>query len=88
MTPELEVLEQILDGDLPMNVIADLFSDLDHCRDAIGAMLKEDEVHVVDATRQPIPEWRYRELASTTDFWSVGTRYRLSITDKGAQRIG
>jgi hypothetical protein len=88
MIPELEVLDQLLGGDLPLNVIAGLFPDRDRCRRAVGAMLKGGEVCILDAAGQPVPEWRYRELEYAPDIWSEGTTYRMSIADAGAKRIG
>ena len=87
MTPELEVLEQIVDSDLPLNVIAGLFIDRDHCRRAIRAMLNEGEVLVLDPEGRPLPFWRYREMEGDPAFWARGTPYRMSITDAGAARL-
>jgi len=87
MTPELEVLDQLLGGDLSLGVIASLFRDKDHCRQAIGAMLNSGEVCIVDALGQALPAWRYRELEAAPDTWSEETTYRLSITDVGAKRV-
>lgn len=87
MTPELEVLDQLLGGDLSLTTIADLFPDQDRCRRAIGAMLKAGEVRILDAGGQELPAWRYREVEAAPDTWSKATTYRLSITDAGAKRV-
>jgi hypothetical protein len=87
MTPELEVLDQLVGGDLSLAVIADLFPDQDRCRQAIGAMLKAGEVCILDAQGQALAAWRYRELEDAPDTWSKATAYRLSITDAGAKRV-
>ena len=67
MTPELEVLDQLVGGDLTLAVIADLFPDQDRCRQAIGAMLKAGEVCILDAQGQALAAWRYRELEDAPD---------------------
>jgi hypothetical protein len=87
MTPELEVLDQLIGGDLLLNVIAGLFPDRDHCRQAVSAMLKSGEINILDPSGQLVPAWRYRELEGTEELWSAGTAYRLSITEAGAKRI-
>lgn len=87
MTPELEVLDQLLGGDLSLAAIADLFSHQDRCRQAIGAMVKAGDVCIVDAEGKPVPAWRYRELENAPDTWSKATPYRLSITETGAKRV-
>ena len=87
MTPEIEVLDQLTGGDLPLNVIAGLFPDRDRCRQAVSAMLKSGEINILDRSGQLVPVWRYRELEKTEALWSEGTPYRLSITEAGAKRI-
>ena len=87
MTPELEVLEQVVDSDLPLNVIAGLFAEQDRCRRAIRTMLNDGEVLVLDLEGRPLPFWRYRGLEGDPAFWAQGTPYRLSITDAGAARL-
>jgi hypothetical protein len=87
MPPELEVLDQLIGGDLPLNAIAGLFPDRDHCHQALTAMLKSGEINILDGSGQLVPAWRFRELQGTEDLWSEGTPYRLSITEVGAKRI-
>jgi hypothetical protein len=87
MSQELEVLDQLLGGDLPLEVIAGLFPDRDQCRRAVGAMLAGSEVSVLDSAGRPVPAWRYHELERTTDLWCDGTPYRLSVTAAGAKRV-
>jgi hypothetical protein len=87
MSLEVEVLDQLLGGDLPLNVIAGLFPDADHCRRAIQAMLIDGQIRIVDAGGATIPDWRYRELQFEPDFWASGTPYRMAITDFGADLV-
>jgi hypothetical protein len=49
MSQELEVLDQLLGGDLPLDAFSRLFPDQDRCRRAIQAMLMEGHVRIVDA---------------------------------------
>jgi hypothetical protein len=87
MTPELEVLDQLLGGDLSLAVIADLFPSQANCRQAIGAMVKAGDVCILDAEGEALPAWRYRELENAPDTWSRTTPYQLSITENGAKRV-
>ena len=87
MSVEREVLDQLLGGDLSLEIIAGLFPDLGHCRQAIGAMLDDGQVLLLDSSGNQIPKWRYRGLQSQPEFWSVGTPYRLSITDSGVKLV-
>ena len=87
LAPELEVLDQLLGGDLPLNVIVDLFHNIERCQRAVSAMLHNGDISIISQSGQKIPSWRYRELQSVPQFWAQGTSYRLSITDAGAKRI-
>ena len=87
-SPELELLDQLLGGDLPLNVIADLFPDLRRCRQAVGAMQEAGEISILDSAGQPVPMWRYRELECEPGFWAEGTLFQMTITEVGAKRIG
>lgn len=87
MTPELEILDQLSGGDLPLNVIANLFADRDHCRRAVGALLVSGDVCIVDSADKSVPLWRFRELEDVAAFWAEGAPYRISITDAGAERV-
>lgn len=87
MAPELEVLDQLLGQDLPLNVIAKLFPDPEHCRRAIQAMLKGGDVRIVDSEGVALPEWRYRELQYRPEFWEGEGEYRLTLTEQGAKRV-
>jgi hypothetical protein len=87
MSAEIEVLDQLLGGDLPLNIIAKLFSDQDHCRRARPALLRAGQVRILNADGVAIPDWRYRELQSQPEFWASGTPYRMSITDLGAELV-
>lgn len=88
MSPELEVLDQLIGGDLSLDVIAGLFPEEDHCRRAVQAMLHSGYVLVLDEKGLSIPEWRYLELRDQSEIWKRGTPYRMSITDAGAKRVG
>jgi hypothetical protein len=87
LTPELEVLDQLLGGDLPLHVVAALFDDSERCDRAIAAMIAAGEVRVLDSARAPVPLWRVRELRSQPEFWAAASGYRLEITDAGSKRI-
>lgn len=87
MTPEIEVLDQLVGGDLPLNVVARLFSDHDHCRKAVNAMIRAGDVLLLDAAGQAVPDWQYRELEGGANFWREGSQFQLSLTEAGARRM-
>jgi hypothetical protein len=86
MSSEIEVLDQLLGGDLPLGVVVGLFADEAHARQAITAMVQSGEVEVLE-DGAPLPLWRLRELTSQEHSLRTGTRYQLSITEAGAKRV-
>ena len=51
MSPELETLDQLLGGDLPIAVIRGLFDDDSHFAHAVEAMLCEMEIRLLTRYR-------------------------------------
>ena len=87
MSPELEVLDQLAGGDLPLHVINGLFHDNEHCKRALRASLETGEILILDSDRTAIPVWRLRELETNSDAWSPGSGFRVEITELGCKRI-
>jgi hypothetical protein len=88
MSLELEVLDQLQGGDLPLRVVASLFPDEAHARRAIAAMLAAGELELLDGEGTVLLPWQQRELERQPSSWRADTQYRLAITDAGARRIG
>lgn len=87
MSPELETLDQLAGGDLPLTVIRTLFPDGGRFARAIMAMLEGGEVRLLDPDGAVVPPWRWREvLAASAGTAAVGTR--LAIADAGGRGIG
>ena len=83
MSPELETLDQLLGGSLPVPVVRDIFGDVNRFLRAVQAMLNDEEVRLVGRDGSEIPRWRIREVLTATE-----SDARLDITARGAQRIG
>lgn len=82
MSPELETLDQLLGGDLPLPVIRGLFDDQDRFARAITAMLEAGELRLVEAAETDVPRWRWREVLNA----NAGST-RVAITKAGVKRI-
>lgn len=87
MSSALEVLDQLLGGNIPLRVVAGLFPDNQRCHQTIDALLEGGEVQLLDAAGAPVPLWRYRELERRAELWAAGAAYQLAITDIGANRV-
>ena len=82
MNPELETLDQLCGGDLPVPVVRGLFANSDRFVHAIMAMLCTGEVRLVDVDSVEVPRRRWRDILG-----AHSTDVRLSITEAGARRI-
>jgi hypothetical protein len=87
MTPELETLDQLLDGDLSMKVIRTLYPDADAFKRGVFGLLSCGDVRLLMIDQSEVPKWRWRELfAEGTAIDEIG-EMKLSITDQGLRRI-
>jgi hypothetical protein len=87
MSPELETLDQLLGGDLPLPVIRDLFPDGGRFARAITAMLDAGEVRLLAQDGTEGPRWQWREVLAAASNQSGANDYRLDITDAGGRWI-
>jgi hypothetical protein len=84
MSPELETLDQLLGGPMPLATIRTLYPDAEAFRAGVGGLLKTGEVLLCGANDAPLPAWQYREILGAESCPGL----TLKITDKGAARIG
>jgi hypothetical protein len=87
MSLELEVLDQLEGGDMPLSVVASLFPDEAHARRAIAALIAAGEVSLLAAEGAAVTPWQLRELERQPASWRADTWHRLALTDAGARRI-
>ena len=88
MSLELEVLDQLQGGDLPLGVLAALFPDEAHARRGILAMVLAGDVNLLDVEGVALSAWQLRELQRRPSSWRTDTQYHLSLTEAGARRVG
>ncbi|WP_144054608.1 hypothetical protein [Rhodopirellula europaea] len=87
MSPELETLDQLQGGDLPLNTVRGLFKDAGHFRRSITSMLDAGDVILLDQESQTVPRWKHAEIFGQPAGHSTLQSYRLSLDDAGAARI-
>jgi hypothetical protein len=87
MTPELETLDQLLGGDLPLRVIRDLYPDADRFKRGVLGLLSCGDVRLLDTDKSEVPAWRWRELFAEGAVVSDLEWLKLSITTQGARRV-
>jgi hypothetical protein len=87
MSPELEMLDQLLGGELPLSVIRGLFDDSERFAQAVAAILHAGEVRLyVDGDEAP--RWRWADVLSAPRDQTDLAGARLDITEAGVRRIG
>jgi dihydroxyacid dehydratase/phosphogluconate dehydratase len=86
--PELETLDQLQGDDLPLTVIATLYSSPEAFRKGVLGLLVCGDVLLLDAEDNAVPKWRWREIfAPSSEIEQLG-HFRLRLTSQGAKRIG
>jgi hypothetical protein len=87
MSPELETLDQLLGGDVPLSVVRTLYPDDPTFTRSIHAMLRAGDVRLLSADGVDVPPWTWRELFSDGKVWQEILRFTLSATEQGARRM-
>ncbi len=85
MSPELETLDQLLGGDLPLPVVLDLFPDAAHAARGLSGLLATGDVRLVTTDGAEVPGWRHGQVLAEP---GVLPGCRVSLTPAGARRIG
>ena len=82
MSPELETLDQLLGGDMPLAVIRMVFPDPNRFMSGMMGLLTDGQVRLFEGSTE-VPSWRWHEALSgrLADF-------RVQITKKGISQIG
>ncbi len=87
MSPELETLDQLLGGELPLAVIRNIYPDTDAFRMGVFGLLTSGDVCLLTIDHADVPRWRWRELfVDRTAMKDLGNM-QLKITAQGARRI-
>ncbi len=85
--PELETLDQLLGGDMPLTVIAKLYSSAEAFRKGVTGLLSCGDVLLLDADGISVPTWRWREVfASGSDAEQLG-HFSLRLTPQGEKKV-
>jgi hypothetical protein len=83
-SPEMETLDQLLGGDMPLMVIRQVYPDPARFARGVGGLLAAGEVRLVAADGAEVPPWQWREVLAANPLPDMA----VSLTPAGAQRIG
>jgi hypothetical protein len=87
MSAELETLDQLLGGELPLAVIRNLYPDVDAFTRGVLGLLSSGDVCLLMVDKTIVPRWRWRELFVDGAVMKELGGLNLRITAKGAHRI-
>jgi hypothetical protein len=87
MSSELETLDQLLGGDLPLTVIQAFYPDAGAFRQGVFGLLSSGDVRLLTIDKTGVPAWRWRELFVDGTVMNDLGSMKLSITAQGASRV-
>jgi hypothetical protein len=87
MSAELETLDQLLGGDLPLRVIRNLYADEEGFRQGILGLLSSGDVCLLMSDQTPVPRWRWAELFAADKVMHELGNMKLRLTAQGTRRI-
>jgi len=87
MSPELETLDQLLSGALPMAVIRTLYPDVDAFRLGVFGFLNSGDVTLLMNDQTEVSSWRWRKLFVDGAVMKELGNMNLQITAQGVGRI-
>ncbi|HSK44320.1 MAG TPA: hypothetical protein VLA83_10600 [Candidatus Binatia bacterium] len=87
MSPELETLDQLLGGTMPLITIRELYRDDAAFLRGVLGLLTSGDVRLFSEGKPDVPQWHYRALFTDGSILEKLAMFRLDITDQGTQRI-
>jgi hypothetical protein len=86
-SPELKTLDQLLDGDMPLTTIRELYPDNTAFLQGVLALVNSGDVRLFSPGKPDVPQWYCRALFTEGSILEKLAIFRLDITDQGARRI-
>lgn len=86
MSPELETLDQLQGGELPLLVVRKLYPSDTAFFQGIAGLLAGGDIRLLDDESE-IPEWRWNRLLEATHVRQELYLLRICITEQGTRRI-
>jgi hypothetical protein len=89
MSSELEVLDQLLGGDMRVSILLGCFASPMHAQKGIRGLLENGDVRLLSETGEelPRPEWRSLVWLPIEDWVAAMASLTLAVTDEGAKRV-
>lgn len=86
MSLELETLDQLLTGSMPLRIIRELYPDDRAFATSIHALLRNGDVLLMSKGVE-VPRWQWRDLFEAGGVIQEIQWFELDLTEQGARRV-
>jgi hypothetical protein len=87
MSPELETLDHLLGGDMPLRLVRGLFPDATSFSNGMMGLLSNSDVRLVSSGGEIIPDWRWRDILTTDVPAEYFDSVSVQITEAGCCKV-
>lgn len=87
MSPELETLDQLLSGELPLTLIRRVYPNDEAFLHGVLGLLEAGDVCLLAADKTDVARWRWRELFLEGAVMQELNDLQLQVTGQGIRRI-
>jgi hypothetical protein len=84
---ELDILDQLLGGDMSLAEIHRLYTDDKAFAHSIHSLLACGDIRLLAEDGSEVPRWRWRELFVEGDVLKSLSHFMLTLTDQGTRRV-
>ena len=85
--PELETLDQLLGGDMKLDVIRKVWPDDERFLVGIKALVSSGDVLLLASGAAEVPKWRWRQLFDERSVLAELSSLSLRVTNQGSARV-
>ena len=89
LSPELDLLEQLNGGDMPLAVASQIFPTLDRFKKVVDIFVRSGAVQLIQLTddgERVVQPWELRNLTNDPAPWT-GSRYMLRQSPQGSEQF-
>lgn len=86
-SPELDTLDQLQGGDMPLSVVRRIYLDDVGFARSIHALLRGGDIRLFKKPAEAIPSWQWRELFEEGKWRDASSDLWVDLTELGARRV-
>ena len=87
LSPEMETLDQLLGGEMRLNIVRRLYDSDQSFTRGILSLLQAGDVRLLDDAHAEVPNWRRRALFDDGEVLSALHSFTLEVTAAGAAKV-